>query len=132
MSLQEQGSLTGVLKCVGEAGGMPGCEAAAADVPDTVRPNCCEGLVPLPSGWADAALGAAAGLDCGGHGAAASARQLQVPAAKGSRSDLTEWAAEQQDSSAHLDNEQFVDVLQLVRPEDLLATLHEHHCDWLQ
>ena len=65
MSHQEQGSLTGVLKCVGEAGGMPGCEAAAADVPDTVRPNCCEGLVPLPSGWADAVLGAAAGLDCG-------------------------------------------------------------------
>jgi hypothetical protein len=46
---------------------MPGCDAAAAEVPDTVRPNCCEGLVPLPSGVADAALGAAAGLDCGGH-----------------------------------------------------------------
>lgn len=46
---------------------MPGCEEAAAEVPDTVRPNCWEGLVPLPSGVADAALGAAAGLACGGH-----------------------------------------------------------------
>ena len=91
---------------------MPGCDAAAAVVPDTVRPNCCEGLVPLPSGVADAALGAAAGLDCGGHGAAASAYQLQIPSctAQPLRSgSMCSVAAAC--SSAHLDDKQFVNVL---------------------
>lgn len=55
---------TGDLKCDGEGGGTPGC-AEAATAPEFVRPNCCEGLVPLPSGAAVAELGAAtAGLDC--------------------------------------------------------------------